>query len=94
MNCDFCQAPAIAAKLSLLESAYHEDMAEVFRRLDDIKIAHPFSESCPAHSMLKKREATELPCRTCTQFRETGNWFECRAEKPEFPYLCDEYKTR
>jgi len=36
-NCDFCKAPALEARFRLMESAYHEDMAEVYKRLDELE---------------------------------------------------------
>lgn len=36
-NCDFRKAPALEARFRLMESAYHEDMAEVYRRLDELE---------------------------------------------------------
>lgn len=36
-NCDFCQAPALLARFRLMESSYHEDMAEVYKRLDELE---------------------------------------------------------
>jgi hypothetical protein len=32
-NCDFCKAPSIEARFRLMESSYHEDMNEMYRRL-------------------------------------------------------------
>lgn len=36
-GCDFCQAPALLVRFRLMESAYHEDMAEVYKRLDELE---------------------------------------------------------
>lgn len=36
-NCDFCKAPALEARFRLMEAAYHEDMAEVYKRLDELE---------------------------------------------------------
>jgi len=32
-NCEFCKAPSMEAKFRLMETAYHEDMNEVYARV-------------------------------------------------------------
>lgn len=91
--CEFCQAPALSAKLRLLEAHYHEDMTEVYRRLEQLETARPFSEANPApsHAMNRSRQSIELPCHTCQAFRTLADGWACDRRQPEFPYLCDHY---
>ncbi len=37
-NCEFCKAPSIEAKFRLMESAYHDDMSEVYHRLAKLEL--------------------------------------------------------
>ncbi len=91
--CDYCLAPAIAAKLRLLEAHYHEDMMEVFDRLTNLETARPFSEAgaLPESAISRHRQAAELPCNTCKMFKTTADGWRCDLNQPEFPYLCDHY---
>lgn len=101
MSCGTCIAIDLSERVRLLEQAYHEDMNDLFERLEALKRNRPFSEGPdpdtkprPQHSIPRQQASNQLACYRCNSFMVHPDYFFCLLECSEFPSLCERYERR